>query len=196
MNKNFIKCKSERKEDYVDLVSTNISNVLNVLDTIKPDINNLVNGFSSVLLDAAKDTFGIYKTRNVDGNKLLNTHKTWFSKTCENKRKNFTKPEQNIIKTKIIIHVEIWKFMQKSTGGLCKKTIENLMIALQTSWDKRQHLILGNFGIFWIDIVSLELIQKLFSSLPLKSSLCQIIVIFNIFLHIYYNEINLIMGIE
>jgi hypothetical protein len=34
-----------------------------------------------------------------------------------------------------------------------------------------------------------------FSPLPLKSSLCQIIVIFNIFLHIYYNEINLIIGI-
>jgi hypothetical protein len=28
----------------------------------------------------------------------------------------------------------------------------------------------------------------IFSPLPLKSSLCQIIVIFNIFLHIYYNE--------
>ena len=27
-----------------------------------------------------------------------------------------------------------------------------------------------------------------FSPLPLKSSLCQIIVIFNIFLHIYYKE--------
>ena len=37
VNKNFIKWKSERKEDYVDLVSTNISNVINVLDTIKPD---------------------------------------------------------------------------------------------------------------------------------------------------------------
>ena len=69
MNKNFIKWKSERSEDYVDLVPTNISNVINVLDTIKPDhvlqsdIDNLVNGFSSVLpvLDAAKDTFGIYK---------------------------------------------------------------------------------------------------------------------------------------
>jgi hypothetical protein len=34
-----------------------------------------------------------------------------------------------------------------------------------------------------------------FSPLPLKSSLCQIIVIFNIFLLIYYNEINLIIGI-
>ena len=34
-----------------------------------------------------------------------------------------------------------------------------------------------------------------FSPLPLKSSLCQIIVIFNIFLHIYYYEINLIIGI-
>ena len=62
----YIKWKSERKEDYVDLVSTNISNVINVLDTIKPenvlqsDIDNLVNGFSSVLLDAAKDTFDIY----------------------------------------------------------------------------------------------------------------------------------------
>ena len=33
------------------------------------------------------------------------------------------------------------------------------------------------------------------SPLPLKSSLYQIIVIFNIFLHIYYNEINLIIGI-
>jgi hypothetical protein len=30
---------------------------------------------------------------------------------------------------------------------------------------------------------------------PLKSSVCQIIVIFIIFLHIYYNEINLIIGI-
>jgi hypothetical protein len=66
VNKNFIKWKSEFKEDYVDLVSTNISNVLNVLDTIKPenvlqsDIDNILNGFSSVLLDAAKDTFGIY----------------------------------------------------------------------------------------------------------------------------------------
>ena len=70
------------KEDYVHLISTNISIVINVLDTIKPenvlqlDIDNIVNGFSSVLLDAAKDTFGIYKRRNVDGNKLLNTHKT------------------------------------------------------------------------------------------------------------------------
>jgi hypothetical protein len=69
------------KEDYVHLISTNISIVINVLDTIKPenvlqsDIDNIVNGFSSVLLDAATDTFGIYKTRNVDGNKLLNTHK-------------------------------------------------------------------------------------------------------------------------
>jgi hypothetical protein len=35
-----------------------------------------------------------------------------------------------------------------------------------------------------------------FSPLPLKSSLCQIIVIFNIFSHIYYNEINLIIGIQ
>ena len=26
-----------------------------------------------------------------DGNKPLNTHKTWFSKTCENKRKKFHK---------------------------------------------------------------------------------------------------------
>ena len=52
---------------------------------MQSEINNLVNGFSSVLLDAAKDTFGIYKTRNVDGNKPLNTHKTWISKTCENK---------------------------------------------------------------------------------------------------------------
>ena len=34
-----------------------------------------------------------------------------------------------------------------------------------------------------------------FSPLPLKSSLCQIIVIFNIFLHIYHNEKNLIIGI-
>ena len=34
-----------------------------------------------------------------------------------------------------------------------------------------------------------------FTFSPLKSSLCQIIVIFNIFLHIYYNEINLIIGI-
>ena len=34
-----------------------------------------------------------------------------------------------------------------------------------------------------------------FTPLPLKSSLCHIIVIFNIFLHIYYNEINLIIGI-
>jgi hypothetical protein len=55
VNNNFIKRKSERKEDYVDLVPTNISNVINVLDTIKPDnvlqldIGNLVNGFSSVL---------------------------------------------------------------------------------------------------------------------------------------------------
>ena len=55
VNNNFIKWKSERKEDYVDLVPTNISNVINVLDTIKPDnvlqldIGNLVNGFSSVL---------------------------------------------------------------------------------------------------------------------------------------------------
>ena len=70
------------QEDYVELISTNISNVINVLDTVKlenvlqSDIDNIVNGFSSVLLDAAKDTFGIYKTRNVDGNKLLNTHKT------------------------------------------------------------------------------------------------------------------------
>ena len=82
MNKNFIKWKSERTEDYVDLISTNISNVINVLDTIKPenvlqsDIDNLVNGFSNVLLDAATDTFGIYQTRNVDGSKLFNTHKT------------------------------------------------------------------------------------------------------------------------
>jgi hypothetical protein len=30
-----------------------------------------------------------------------------------------------------------------------------------------------------------------FSPLPLKSSLCQVIVILNKFLHIYYNEINL-----
>ena len=66
VNKNFIKWKSERNEDCVDLVPTNISNVINVLDTIKPgnvqqsNIDNLVNGFSSVLLDAAKDTFGIY----------------------------------------------------------------------------------------------------------------------------------------
>jgi hypothetical protein len=58
---------------------------------MQSDINNLVNGFSSVLLDAAKDTFGIYKTRNVDGNKPLNTHKTWISKTCENKQKKFHK---------------------------------------------------------------------------------------------------------
>jgi hypothetical protein len=41
-------------------------NAINVLDTIKPgnvqqsDIDNLVNEFSSVLLDAAKDTFDIY----------------------------------------------------------------------------------------------------------------------------------------
>jgi hypothetical protein len=51
----YIKWKSERKEDYVDLVPTNINNVIYVLDTIKPDnvlqsdIDNLVNGFSSVL---------------------------------------------------------------------------------------------------------------------------------------------------
>ena len=82
VNNDCIKWKPERKEDYVDLVSTNISNVINVLDTIKPgnvlqsDIDNLVNGFSSVLLDAATDTFGIYQTRNVDGSKLFNTHKT------------------------------------------------------------------------------------------------------------------------
>ena len=108
VNKNFIKWKSERNEDYVDLVPTNISNVINVLDTIKPDnvlqsdIDNLVNGFSSVLpvLDAAKDTFGIYKTRNVDGNKLSNTHKTWFSKTCENKRKKFHKARATYNKNK------------------------------------------------------------------------------------------------
>ena len=73
--------------------------------------------------------------------------------------RHFIKPEQNIIKAKIIIHVEIWKSIQKSTRELCKKAIANLMIALQTSNDKRQNLILGNFG---IDIVSLELIQKLF----------------------------------
>ena len=93
VNKNFIKWKSERNEDCVDLVPTNISNAINVLDTIKPgnvqqsDIDNLVNGFSSVLLDAAKDTFGTYKTRTVEGNKPWNSHvhKTWFSKTCENK---------------------------------------------------------------------------------------------------------------
>ena len=102
----YIKWKSERKEDYVDLGSTNISNVINVLDTIKPenvlqsDIDNLVNEFSSVLLDAAKDTFGIYKTRNVDGNKLLNTLKTWFSKTCENKRKKFHKARAKYNKIK------------------------------------------------------------------------------------------------
>jgi len=47
---------------------------INVLDTIKSenvlqsDIDNLVNEFASLLLDAANDTFGIYKTRNVDGN--------------------------------------------------------------------------------------------------------------------------------
>jgi uncharacterized phage-like protein YoqJ len=49
--------------------------------------------------------------------------------------------------------------LQKSTRELCKKAIENVIIALQTRKDKRQNLILGNFG---IDIVSLELIQKLF----------------------------------
>ena len=109
----YIKWKSERKEDYVDLVSTNISNVINVLDKIKPenllqsDIDNLVNGFSSVLLDAAKYTFGFYKTRHVDGKKLLNTHKTWFSKTCENKRKKVHKARAKYNKNKIIIHVEI-----------------------------------------------------------------------------------------
>ena len=108
VNKNFIKWKSERKEDYVDLVSTNISNVINVLDTIKPDnvlqsdIDNLVNGFSSALLDAAKDTFGTYKTRNVEGNKPLNTHvhTTWFSKTCENKRNKFHKTRAKYNKNK------------------------------------------------------------------------------------------------
>lgn len=41
---------------------------------------------------------------------------------------NFTKPEQNIIKAKIILHVEIRKFMQKSTREPCKKAIENLLI--------------------------------------------------------------------
>ena len=108
MNKNFIKWKSERTEEYVDLISTNISNVINVLDTIKPenvlqsDIDNLVNGFSSALHDAAKDTFGIYKTRNVEGNKPLNTHKTWFSKTCENKRNQFHKTRAKYNKNKII----------------------------------------------------------------------------------------------
>ena len=106
VNNDCIKWKPERKEDYVDLVSTNISNVINILDTIKPgnvlqsDIDNLVNGFSSVLLDAAKDTFGICKTRNVDRNKPLNTHKTWFSKTCENKRKKFDKARAKFNKNK------------------------------------------------------------------------------------------------
>jgi thioredoxin-like negative regulator of GroEL len=38
VNKNLIKWKSERNEDCVDLVPTNISNAINVLDTIKPDI--------------------------------------------------------------------------------------------------------------------------------------------------------------
>ena len=52
------------------------------------------------VLDAAKDTFGIYKTRNVDGNKLLNTHKTWFSKTCENKRKKCHKARAKYNKNK------------------------------------------------------------------------------------------------
>jgi hypothetical protein len=31
------------------------------LNVLQSDIDNLVNGFSSVLLDAAKDTFGFYK---------------------------------------------------------------------------------------------------------------------------------------
>jgi hypothetical protein len=37
VNKNFIKWKSERNDDCADLVPTNISNVINVLDTITPE---------------------------------------------------------------------------------------------------------------------------------------------------------------
>ena len=152
----------ERKEDYVDLVSTNINNVIYVLDTIKPDnvlqsdIDNLVNGFSSVLpvLDAAKDTFGIYKRRNVDGNKLSNTHKTWFSKSCENKRKKFDKAIAKYNKNKNYNtrrNMKIYAKEYKRTMQECyRKTV------LQTSKsDSRK---------FWniLNIVSLKLIQKLF----------------------------------